>query len=98
MRSASDEPCWSSLETSSTGLEVQTVRPTAILGLLSLMLVASPNCGLKAGEGNRASDKPMSKVSTLRILVPAYFYPASNGLKQWERLIKSAGPRRASKQ
>lgn len=37
-----------------------------------------------AGTGSAQSPK-------LRILVPAYFYPSGNGLKEWDRLLRSPG-------
>jgi hypothetical protein len=40
--------------------------------------------GPSGGPGTAVSSPP-----ALRLLVPAYFYPANDGLKQWDRLIDS---------
>jgi hypothetical protein len=46
------------------------------LGFLLAFTVAAPAC---------AADPP----PRLRVLVPAYFYPADQGLKHWDRLLES---------
>jgi hypothetical protein len=47
---------------------------------------ASLNAAATAGAGSRASDSP----HRLRLLVPAYIYPAGEGKKDWRRLIDAA--------
>lgn len=49
-----------------------------------------------AAEASRAADPPSKRTpvgkptTTLQLLVPAYFYPAGDGLKDWERLLAAA--------
>jgi serine/threonine protein kinase len=47
-------------------------------------------------EHNRPPDHPgptgEAAVPRLRLLVPAYFYPAAAGLAEWERLLKAPDP------
>jgi hypothetical protein len=49
-----------------------------LLPLLALLLFPTPAAAAPAREPQ------------IRILVPAYFYPAGNGLKEWDRLIQAA--------
>jgi hypothetical protein len=57
---------------------------TRLLCLAALALVFP--LGVAAGRG-----APPEPAPRLRLLVPAYFYPAGDGLKHWDRLITSAG-------
>src|SRR5262245_49389457 len=45
---------------------------------------------LSAGAAPGQTDPP----SPVRLLVPAYFYPAGEGLKEWDRLIQAHDPGR----
>jgi hypothetical protein len=48
-------------------------------------IAVSIGCTHAADPTPSDNDKP-----TLSLLVPAYFYPADNGLKQWDKLIAAA--------
>lgn len=54
------------------------------VALCSLLVLA----GLRTESARAAEEAP----TTLRLLVPAYFYPAGEGLKQWERLLAARAP------
>ena len=58
---------------------------TVIVGLVFFTVAA--DCVVTAGETADSDLKPM------RLLVPAYFYPAGEGLECWNRLIASHDPR-----
>jgi serine/threonine protein kinase len=68
-----------------------TLLAGGLLGLLAYTATrakvqpteAAPSAGRPAGEGTTGP--------ALRLLVPAYFYPGGEGLRQWDRLIDSAG-------
>ena len=53
--------------------------------ILQFAICICPN-RLNAATDEAAGDAP----SAVRLLVPAYFYPAGNGAKEWEKLIAAA--------
>jgi hypothetical protein len=58
--------------------------------LLSLLLIGLV-AGLASFPRHRlAADPPGEKPPHVRLLVPAYFYPAGAGLKDWERLFTAS--------
>lgn len=65
------------------------LRKTTVVACWSLLLV-------HAADACRAADPPSKRTpvgkpaATLQLLVPAYFYPAGDGLKDWERLLAAA--------
>src|SRR5262245_57939330 len=66
-----------------------------VIGVFAVLASVLPAACVAAAEP--AAAKPATKemrpaaVPTLRLLVPAYFYPAGEGLKDWERLLAAAG-------
>jgi hypothetical protein len=57
----------------------------AVLSLLLVVAVAA--LALSAGRPLTAEEPRPAKETRVRLLVPAYFYPAGAGLKDWERLL-----------
>src|SRR6266511_2045748 len=55
--------------------------PVRLAVLLLTLLVVAPG---------RADQPAAEKAPRVRLLVPAYFYPAGPGLKEWERLIAAS--------
>jgi hypothetical protein len=45
---------------------------------------------IESASHQGSAPKPIRRPPRLRLLVPAYFYPAGNGLREWERLIAAA--------
>jgi serine/threonine protein kinase len=68
-------------------------RHAAVAGMVAAVLVIGGLCFAVY----RAATQPEKEAGAghttprLRILVPAYFYPGGKGLRQWDRLIDSAG-------
>ncbi len=58
----------------------------AVLMALVSIATAGP---ASAGDGNDKAS-PSDDAPRVRLIVPAYFYPADNGLKEWDRLIAAA--------
>lgn len=56
----------------------------------SLLLVAFALTGLRLSGPVQADRAPAEDAPRVRLLVPAYFYPAGPGLKEWERLIAAS--------
>jgi serine/threonine protein kinase len=67
-------------------------RRWAAVALVALALVAG-GAGLAAYKlkGAGGTPAPTAGGPRLRLLVPAYFYPAGEGLAEWYRLLDSAG-------
>ena len=57
----------------------------AFLLLAAIVMVSSPPCSLEAGPVAKEKEVPR-----LRLLVPAYFYPAGDGAKEWDRLFAAS--------
>jgi hypothetical protein len=54
---------------------------------LSLLVVVVAALGLSAPRWLTADEPRPKQEARVRLLVPAYFYPAGPGLKEWERLL-----------
>jgi hypothetical protein len=69
-------------------------RRWAAAALVALAVVAG-GAGLAAYKMKNPGGTPApgpSAAPRLRLLVPAYFYPAGDGLAEWNRLIESSAP------
>ena len=64
--------------------------PAALGGLLIGTLMLAIIWYISSFPQPPPTNSVVNNAKTLQLLVPAYFYPAGPGLKQWERLIASA--------
>ncbi|HQU46117.1 MAG TPA: spherulation-specific family 4 protein, partial [Pirellulales bacterium] len=62
-------------------------RSRRLLPVLALTLVA---CGIVHQHAAAYPPARLKPVAKIKLFVPTYFYPAGEGLKEWERLISAA--------
>jgi hypothetical protein len=62
----------------------------AIHSFLLAILLTLAGTGTASSRAAEPEKKPLVEPPQMRLLVPAYFYPAEQGLKEWNRLIAAS--------
>jgi hypothetical protein len=61
-----------------------------LAGVVALVIYLATREDKPLGDGPPQQQPPPPTARALRLLVPAYFYPGGEGLKEWDRLINSS--------